>query len=91
MKVAVKNLHGTSGRKPKGYSSWEEFWIAHKGYWPTYCSASDCCNKAKVGAHVIKVYGSNKWYIVPLCKACNAREDIFYVDDSLLVPVNDND
>ena len=90
--VKVKNLHSTSDRKPKNYSSWKEFWKAKKGYWPNECSAGDCSGSADVGAHVKKVNSDdNKWYIVPLCSGCNNRTDEFNVPEFRLVPVNDND
>ncbi len=90
--VKVKNLHNTSDRNPKNYSTWKEFWKAKKGYWPDDCSASDCAKSAEVGAHVKKVGSSdNSWYIVPLCSGCNKRTDEFDVPEYRLVPVNDKD
>ena len=90
--VKVKNLHNTSDRKPKNYSTWKEFWEAKKCYWPDDCSASDCNASAEVGAHVKKVGSSdNSWYIVPLCSGCNKRNDEFEVPEYRLVPVNDKD
>lgn len=91
MYVLVKNLSGTGSERysdPHGYSSWKEFWKANKGYWPSICSAKDCYKPAEVGAHVKKVYGGNQWYIVPLCSGCNHRTDSFYVEESMLVPIN---
>ena len=88
MYVKVKNLHNTSDRSPDGYASWKDFWVAKSGMsWPTYCSCESCLNKAEVGAHVIQVYGSNKWYIVPLCKYHNSINDEFYVNDIYLAPL----
>lgn len=90
--IKVINLHGTTGRKPKNYETWKDFWISKKGYWPSYCSASGCWQVAEVGAHVKKVDSlDNRWYIVPLCLGCNQRTDTFWVDENLLVPVNGND
>ena len=86
-RVLVKNLHGTSDNQPpSGYSSWIEFWEQYTGR-----SARSCkhCGLPYylVGAHVQKVHGSNEWYIVPLCSACNHLDIEFYVDEYDLVPV----
>lgn len=93
MKIAVKNVSGSSRfEKPRGYASWLDYWIAQKGYRPKNCSACGCSPfEGLVGGHVQKVISlDTHWYIVPLCKSCNQRTDIFYVDDSLLVPVPSN-
>ena len=88
--VKVKNLHGTATRTPNGYSSWKDYWAAQKGYWPSTCAAYGCNGKAEVGAHVKKVNSyDNKWYIVPACKEHNNDRDCeYFVDESMLVPVN---
>lgn len=68
----VKNLNGTSDNKvPDGYTSWKDFWQKHKGRLFGTCSCENCTNDAVDGAHVQKVYGDGKWYIVPLCPECN--------------------
>lgn len=86
--ILVKNLNGTGDNLPNGYSSWKDFWIAKKGYWPNKCSAYGCYGRAELGAHVIKVNGNDKsWYIVPLCFSHNKTDSSFYVDESMLVPV----
>ena len=56
-----------------------------------FCSAIDCRNKATDGGHVKKISsgivreipGLNDWYIVPLCKQCNQRNDEFDIDDNV--------
>ncbi len=56
-----------------------------------FCSAIDCRNKATDGGHVKKIssgivretLGLNDWYIVPLCKQCNQRNDEFDIDDNV--------
>lgn len=92
MMVLVKNLHGTSDNAPEGFDSWRDYWIYNSGRpWPHYCSVQGCLDRAEVGAHVKLVDGyDNRWYIVPMCyKHNNDRNGSFYVDYSLLVPVND--
>lgn len=92
MKVLVKNVNGSSRfAAPKGYSSWLEYWKAQTGINPYYCTASFCYNHGDlVGAHVVKANSSDgRYYIVPLCKSCNARTEAFYVDTTL-VPVPSN-
>lgn len=86
MFVKVKNLHNTGDRKPFGYNSWLEYWEAKSGEEATECKSITCSTKTDlVGAHVIKA-GSldGKWYIIPLCKACNKRNDEFYVSGTLV-------
>ena len=87
----VHNLKGTSDNDfPAGYKSWIDFWEKKKGK-----SAKYCCNlskfaghgKAEVGAHVQKDSSDDHWFIVPLCKECNALTVSFIVEDSELVPV----
>lgn len=88
--VKVKNINGTTGRIPKGYSSWEDFWQSKKGKEFSDCSCKGCTDEAKVGAHVKKVDSiDNKWYIVPLCKGCNSKSISFEVREDDLVPVID--
>ena len=91
MLVKVKNLQNTASRSPVGYESWKDYWIAKSGrLWPYYCAASGCMERAEVGAHVKMVNGlDNRWFIVPLCFRHNNDHDAeFYVDYSLMVPVN---
>ena len=90
--MKVKNVIGSSRfPKPKGYDSWLDYWIAQKGWKPAFCSTNGCYRLCAVGAHVQKVYGSDKkWYIVPLCESCNHRTDEFEVPDTYLVPVPSN-
>jgi len=86
--VMVKNLNNTSGREPKDYDSWLEFWEAKTGKKANKCAC--CPADAEVGAHVKKdsVF-DNEWYIIPLCNRCNQKpsEDRFYVAEEM-VPVN---
>lgn len=87
----VKNLHGSADNNPPaGYLSWRDYWERNKGRKFSDCSRSDCHKAAEVGGHVKKVYGSNEWYIVPLCRACNSpsNTDEFVVRDADLLRVN---
>ena len=90
--MKVKNVIGSSRfPKPKGYDSWLDYWEKQMGFKVSYCSASDCIEKATVGGHVQKAYSSDqRWYIVPLSESCNHRTDIFDVPDTYLVPVPSN-
>ena len=54
-------------------------------------SCGNGCYHDLVGAHVQKVNSNDKkWYIVPLCKSCNQKNEPFNVDDDMLVPVPSN-
>ncbi|MBR6982012.1 MAG: hypothetical protein IKH75_00535 [Ruminococcus sp.] len=90
--VKVKNLNGTSNRVPSdGSSSWQEWWEKKKKRKFGECSRINCSVKAEVGAHVQKaLINDRRWYIVPLCRACNSSksENGFYVDEKDLEPVN---
>ncbi len=79
--VKVKNINGTSGRLPSGYTSWLDYWERKSGEKASVCHAYSCSTKTElVGAHVKKAEGSdNSWYIVPLCKGCNKITGDFYV------------
>ena len=89
----VKNLNGSSDNDPrsKGYPTWKAFWEAKTGREFDDCSCKGCTASATVGAHVQKADSSDrKWYIVPLCRACNkkGKEEVFEVRDNDLVAVN---
>ena len=87
----ISNVAGSSRfAKPKGYSSWVEYWEAQTRQSAYFCSADNCMRTDLVGAHVQKAYSAdNKWYIVPLCSSCNKRTDTFNVS-ATLVPVPSN-
>jgi hypothetical protein len=48
------------------------------------CYVSGCSNdNSLVGGHVKKVDSNdNKWYIIPLCRSCNAKEDEIFTLNS---------
>ena len=89
--MKVKNLIGSSDNTCF-CGSWLEHWkIYNEGGRKNKlrCSAKDCNGLAEVGAHVIK-YNTNdrSRYIVPLCKACNCRSDVFDIGDTPLASAN---
>ena len=64
----VKNVRGSSDlTPPNGYDSWKDYWECKKRRLFTYCSCTTCSERAEVGGHVEKVYGSGEKYIVPIC------------------------
>ena len=72
----VKNIQGSADNNPPaGYSSWKEYWEVNKKRRFSYCSCTRCSRLAEVGGHVKKIVGSNEWYIVPLCYACNSSSN----------------
>jgi hypothetical protein len=86
----VKNIHGSADNTPPaGCSSWKEYWEKAKNKKFSSCSCTSCFQRAVVGGHVKKVYGSNEWYIVPLCASCNSYTNTnpFEVCDADLVRV----
>lgn len=90
--VYVKNLH-EGDRKPesKGCSSWREYWEQETDREFSDCSRKGCTKPAEDGSHVIKTRSEDKkWYIVPLCHACNhpSNVDEFQVRENDLVPVS---
>lgn len=89
--VKVKNLNGTSKYKTKSGKAWLDEWEEIKKRPASYCWRDGCVKSTDlVGAHV-KTLDSGKWYIIPLCKECNAKssEEIFEVTKEFLVPVSD--
>ena len=85
----VKNINGTSDNTPpRGYNSWKEYWEDKKKRRFSKCSCTTCRNTASVGGHVKKVYGTNEWYIVPICTSHNSVTDSYEVKDDDLLAVN---
>jgi hypothetical protein len=77
----VKNVNGSSRwPAPSGYTSWLDYWEKKSGKSVSICGAENCSKRNLVGAHVQKVYGTDKkYYITPLCSSCNQRTDEFDV------------
>ncbi len=90
MEIQIKNLSGTSD-KTCTCGTWLDHWVKISGKpLPNYCSISMCYQKPEVGAHVKKADLLNfSTYIVPMCKACNAKTEVLTLKDSdLLVSAN---
>lgn len=97
--MKIKNITGSSkvSAKPKHFNSWLQFWEHFAGKVIPRDESRICpaCGKAVLGknfdgCHVQKVNSTDqKWYIVPLCDACNQRKDQPDVDE-IFVPVADN-
>ncbi|MGL5683117.1 MAG: hypothetical protein ACRDDZ_08740 [Marinifilaceae bacterium] len=85
--TTVKNVNGTSRFKvPLDYNSWLHYWKStSRQSHVYYCANRGCSNEAEVGAHVKKVYGNDDhYYIVPLCRVCNASIGNFQVTETLI-------
>ncbi len=89
--MKVKNINGTSDNTCK-CGSWLKHWLNFSGQsLPSYCPEKSCTNKPEVGAHVQKDSASDSsWYIIPLCKKCNAKygQEIEISDSVKLVSAN---
>lgn len=81
----VININGTSDNTCK-CSSWLEHWKNFSGEsLPDECPSNGCSEKPEVGAHVQKDSSTDdNWYIIPLCKDCNAKAgESLTVSDSI--------
>lgn len=85
-----KNKNGTSDRSCS-CGSWKNHWINNSGKnWPKTCSIEYCYEDAVVGAHIINSSEEGEW-IVPACKACNKRTDVFSLKNNIvLITANTN-
>lgn len=71
-----KNKKGT-GERFCSCGSWKNHWMNFSNEpWPNECSVFGCTNKPTLGAHVFRTDNS-KEMIVPMCAACNKKEDEF--------------
>lgn len=86
IKVQVKNLSGTSNDRPEDFDSWMDFYNHYNPFRLEFCSACGSLDDI-VGAHVYRTDGNGDYFIVPLCKGCNARRDAFMVYLNDLVPL----
>jgi hypothetical protein len=87
--MKVNNINGTSQNAcPCG--SWLMHWQRVVRSAIARCSVLGCSNVAEVGAHVQKDGATDRrWFIVPLCKAHNAKAASLTIrDDITLVPAN---
>ena len=88
--MVIRNINGTSDNKCKCLT-WLDHWKKYSGRGiPTYCPTKECMEKSEVGAHVQKEdINDNSWYIIPLCKKCNAKKgQSLTVSDTPLVSAN---
>lgn len=73
-KIESKELFITVKNGYPCCSSWLDHWTKHTGRTPAWCRGCRVRLPAEdlVGGHVVKVNSSDRrWYIVPLCSACN--------------------
>ena len=83
--MKIKNIKGSSkvSAKPKNFDSWLQFWehfagqtLTRNKYWICPACGESVLGSKFDGCHVQKVNSTDqKWYIVPLCDACNHRID----------------
>jgi len=87
--MRVKNLNGTSQRTCE-CGSWLKHWENFGEDIAIICSVVNCGGDAEVGGHVQKIGNDNKWYIIPLCKSCNAKfgQELNIDNDTKLVSAN---
>ena len=93
----VKGSSKISVKPPKPYDSWLSYWedkanckLEANTYYKCPACGEATLRKDFDGCHVQKVNSTDqKWYIVPLCDACNQRKDQPDVDE-IFVPVADN-
>lgn len=88
--MQYKNLNGTTPNRCKCGS-----WLAHFQHYgtgtSTKCAVKGCSNLSEVGGHVKKISAiDSKWYIVPLCKACNKLTEGFYLKAVIKKPASAN-
>jgi hypothetical protein len=77
-----KNIHGMGDFKPpEGHTNFLEFYEKESGHSTKICKVKGCTNGAEMGAHIkkvkLRVNQDNSWYVIPMCKTCNCREDEF--------------
>ncbi len=91
--ATVRNINGTSDRKPDEFDSWKDFWESRTGKSFDNCSCIGCSNKAEIGGHVQKESANSRdfWYIAPLCQNCNHKTEPFSVVDYNLERINPYD
>ncbi|MFC1756635.1 hypothetical protein ACFLZC_00535 [Patescibacteria group bacterium] len=92
--MKVVNINNTSDNTCS-CGSWLEHWKDFSNQsLPSCCPEKSCPNKPDVGAHVQKdSVNDNNWYIVPLCKDCNAKAggSLEIGDDIALVAASVNE
>lgn len=86
-----KNKRGTGNRNCR-CGSWKQHWLNFSGRgWPNNCCVKWCGEEAEVGAHIFNLRVSGE-KIVPMCRACNNRDDNFDLNaDTVLVSANQSE
>jgi len=92
--MKVININGTSDNTCN-CGSWLNHWQKFsRQSLPSFCPEKSCKNKPEVGAHIQKdnIYDKS-WYIIPLCKDCNAKtgEMLEVIDSIKLMSANVNE
>lgn len=94
--MKVRNIIGTSQHQCS-CGSWLNHWKKLSGKMANKCAATGCNGTDLVGGHVQESSGpslfrkknGNDWYIIPICKGCNLKTEIYEVDDTVdLVSAN---
>jgi len=82
--MRVYNIVNTS-ENTCACDSWLDHWKKFSRQSASYCSVNGCYERPEVGGHVQKTGNFDKnWYIVPLCKGCNAKNGAYLdVNDSI--------
>ena len=79
------NREGTSDKTCK-CGTWLKHWEnISKLELPYTCRVDNCNNAVEVGAHIHNPITHSADYIVPMCKACNARIDRFHLKDETII------
>ena len=68
----VENIQHTHTPKPRGFTSWKEYWCFQSGEeWPETCRFRGCPENADGSAHIIANDDEHSEYIIPMCKEHN--------------------
>jgi hypothetical protein len=89
--MRVKNLNG-SGQGKSGNGSWLTHWEKLSGQNAWICYGQGCIGRPSAGGRVQKdSLIDRRWYVIPLCAACNDKngQDLDIWDAARLVPAND--
>ena len=96
MRMRVKNINvNETGNETCKCGSWFEHWKKFsRSLAPRFCPEKTCAKPPEFGAHVQKDDSADGfWYIVPLCRDCNAKTGsaIDIVDTVELVSADTNE
>lgn len=84
--------HPEQYKLPANFDSWMDYWLFKTGSCSKYiCKATDCDREGLVGILVQKTMGrDSKIYVIPVCKCCSNRHDLFSVITEF-VPIPEDD